>query len=308
MDRERLTGALELTLAGALWGFGFIAATWALDGMGPLAITGWRFVIAVIVGGAIVLARPSLRANVEWIGFYAAAWPGLFISLTLITQTYGLRYTTATKSGFITILYVLLVPLLERLWLKRAVPRYHVAYVLAALVGVALICDLPSAFTGGAGGATEREKLNVGDALTVICAIFAALQIVWYGRIQDKIGSSFVFNLYQSFWAGVIPLALSLVLEPFPTFPNTTTWVGLAMLSLGSTLIAFALQIRAQKKISPSLASLLFLLESPFAGLFAIFFLNERMTTMTAAGAAVILVSLASSVVFERESAQSKVQ
>lgn len=302
MDRERTSAVTELVLAGALWGFGFIAATWALDGMGPLAITGWRFVIAVIVGGVIVLAKPSLRRDLNKRGFFAAAIPGLFISLSLITQTYGLRTTTATKSGFITVLYVLIVPVMERLWLKRAIPRFHVVYVLGALIGVAMICDLPTAMFGG-GDRSSREMLNVGDLLTLACAVFAALQILWYGLIQDRIGSSFVFNLYQSFWAGAIPLALSLLLEPLPTFPHTTTWLGLLMLSLGSTLIAFALQIRAQKKISPSLASLLFLLESPFAGIFAVIFLGERMTPMTIAGAVVILTALASSVVFERERA-----
>ncbi|MEK7357380.1 MAG: DMT family transporter [Bdellovibrionota bacterium] len=270
MRSERLVAVIELIAAGALWGFGFVAATWALAGMTPLAITGWRFVIAVVVGGAIVVAMPKLRRDLNWRGFFAAAAPGLFISLSLVTQTYGLRFTTATKSGFITILYVLLVPLLERLWLKRAVPKYHVVYVLGALVGVALICDLPSAFTASP-GSTSRESLNVGDALTLLCAVFAALQIIWYGRIQDRIGSSFVFNLYQSIWAGVIPLAISLAIEPMPAIPEASVLYGLLMLSLGSTLIAFALQIRAQKKISPSLASLLFLLESPFAALFAFF-------------------------------------
>jgi drug/metabolite transporter (DMT)-like permease len=304
MDRERFTAVIELVIAGALWGFGFIAATWALDGMGPLAITGWRFVIAVIVGGAIILARKELREDLNMRSFIAASAPGLFISLSLITQTWGLRFTTATKSGFITILYVLIVPVLERLWLGRRVPKFHVVYVLGALIGVALICDLPSAVFGG-GSQAERDVLNFGDALTLLCAVFAALQIIWYGMIQDKIGSSFVFNLYQSFWAGVLPLAASFVFEPMPTFPKPTVGIGLAMLALGSTLIAFALQIRAQKKISPSLASLLFLLESPFAGFFAILFLNEKLTTMTATGAAIILLSLASSVVFQRESVES---
>ncbi|MES2964602.1 MAG: DMT family transporter [Bdellovibrionota bacterium] len=305
MDRARLVGVTELILAAALWGFGFVAATWALEGMGPLAITGWRFVIALLVGGAIVLVRKDMRRSLNMPSFLAAAAPGLFISLSLITQTWGLEYTTATKSGFITILYVLIVPFLERLWLGRNVPRFHVVYVLGALIGVALICDLPSVFFGGESQA-ERDKLNFGDALTLLCSVFAALQIIWYGFIQDRIGSSFVFNLYQSFWAGVLPLIASFFFEPLPTFPKPTTIVGLLMLALGSTLIAFALQIRAQKKISPSLASLLFLLESPFAGFFAILFLNERLTTMTATGAAIILLSLASSVVFQRESSATK--
>jgi drug/metabolite transporter (DMT)-like permease len=296
------SAVLELAFAGALWGFGFIAAVWALRSMGPMAITGWRFTVAAVIGFTIVGLRPSLRSHLTREQFWLACVPGMLICATLVFQTWGLRYTTATKSSFITTLYVLIVPVLERLWLKRHVPRMHYLFVIIALIGVALICDLAGEFTGGINGTDPRLRWNFGDLLTLICSFAASVHIIWFGRINQKIGDSFVFNNFQSLWACAIPLVASFALEPAPT-PNLSdlSMIGFLMLAIGSTLIAFALQVRAQKVISPSLASLLFLLESPFATLFAIYFLGESLRTGQWVGAGLILAAAGLSTVFAAE-------
>ncbi len=290
--KPQTTAVPELVLAGALWGFGFVAAVFALEQLSPLAIQAWRFVIAFAVGGAVLLAG---RKSFDFKLFKLALVPGLLISGTLILQTWGLRYTTATKSGFITVLYILIVPLLEFRFLKRTVPRYHVVYVLLALIGVALVCGWPR-FSEGA----EATSWNIGDTMTLGCAFLAAVHILWFGLIGDRIGSAFKFNVYQSFWAGAIPLVAVFILEPL-SMPTGRSLFGLLMLAIGSTLIGFALQVKAQKVISPSVASLLFLLESPFATFFAIVILGETLTTQGAAGALLILLSLGSSIVFTKE-------
>jgi drug/metabolite transporter (DMT)-like permease len=200
----------------------------------------------------------------------------------------------------------LIVPVLERLWLKRFVPRMHYVYVLVALIGVALICDLPGELTGGATGTDPRLRWNFGDLLTLICSFAASFHIVWFGRIHSKIGNAFVFNNFQSFWACIIPLAASFAFEPMPTAILAPSFsgqpiIGFLMLAIGSTLIAFTLQVRAQKVISPSLASLLFLLESPFATLFAIYFLGESLHTEQWVGAGLILTAAGLSTVFAVE-------
>jgi drug/metabolite transporter (DMT)-like permease len=303
--RDRVTGILELILAGALWGFGFIAAVWALRAMGPLAATGWRFAIAVAVGTLIIALRPELRRWVTWEQFRLAALPGFFISATLILQTWGLLYTTATKAAFLTTLYVLMVPFLELMILRRRIPRMHYVYALLAMFGVALICDLPGELMGVTASTPDQlqaQRWNFGDLLTLFCAVAASLHIIWFGVIAKKIGSAFTFNNFQSIWAGAVPLALAFMYEPPPNLSwEDNSWIGLLMLALGSTLIAFALQVRAQKKISPSVASLLFLLESPFSTLFAVYFLAETLRTVQWMGAALILLAAALSVIFTKE-------
>jgi drug/metabolite transporter (DMT)-like permease len=287
---HKASAILELVFAASLWGFGFIAAIWALEAMSPLAVTGWRFFLASLFGGGVVLFTPSLRRELAWATFRLAAPSGFFLSLTLVLQTWGLRYTTATKSGFITCLYVLIVPLLERVFLRRKLHRLHYVFVSVALIGVALIGDIHLFFDSS----SRSGALNFGDFLTLLCAIAASLHILSFGFIATRIGSSFVFNFYQSVWAGAIPLALSFFIEPgLKTSLLGRPLMGLGALVFGSTLIAFALQVRAQKVLSPSIASLLFLLESPFATLYAIYLLNESLRTEQWAGAGLILVAAA---------------
>jgi drug/metabolite transporter (DMT)-like permease len=302
---ERQTAILELSFAGALWGFGFIAAIWALRELGPLAITGLRFAIAATVGLLICFAIPKLREDLSWRQFRLALVPGLLITATLIVQTYGLRYTTATKSGFLTTLYVLMVPFLENMWLKRRLPRFHLAFVVVALIGVALICDIPGALLGYTintdPALAQRQAWNIGDLLTLVCAGLASLHIVWFALIRHQIGSSFVFNNFQSVWAALPALVLAGAIESWPSSLSGEPLMGLLMLTFGSTLIAFALQVRAQKVISPSLASVLFLLESPFAALFAYALLGESLRSHQWLGAGLILAAVALSSVFAIE-------
>ncbi len=291
----------ELVFAAGLWGFGFIATVWALEDFGPLWISGLRCSVAFVFGLLVCLISPRLRAGLKKTQFYLAFWPGLFLAGTLVLQTWGLRYTTATKSGFITTLYVLMVPVLERALLGRKIPRFHIVFVLIALVGVAMICDFAQIFRATPSDVSierARELWNFGDWLTLGCAVAATLQIVWFGKIHTRIESSFVFNVFQTFWAGLIPFTLMFFLEPTPSKLSALSLGGMLMLTFASTLIAFALQVRAQKKVSPSLASLVFLLESPFAAIFGIMFLGERLTWMNASGALIILLSLGASVVY----------
>ena len=110
----------------------------------------------------------------------------------------------------------------------------HGLWVVLALVGTALMIQF------------EMGDFNIGDILTFVCAIFAALQIIWIGRIQNKIQSAFLFNAYQSLWSALS----ALLLVPFygalyiRAFDNLAIF-GMLSVTLGSTLLAFALQVRA---------------------------------------------------------------
>ena len=278
----RARACLELGFACTLWGFGFVAAVWALrGGFGPNQVTAMRLTIGG-GGSAIVIALiPGLRRSVSREQIWLAFLPGVWLSLTLVLQTWGLKYTTATKSGFVTTLYVLAVPVLERTLLKKRLPHGHLSAVAVACFGTALICD----FHGGG--------WNIGDLLTLGCAIAASFQIVWFGLLRDRTGDAFVFNALQALWAAPLPLALAFAFEDWPKqAPTALAWAGVASLTLGSTVIAFSLQVRAQKKLRPSTASLIFLMESPFAAIFAMVLLGETLTRSQWFGALLILATI----------------
>lgn len=288
------TALLELVFASALWGFGFIGTAWALREMGPLALTGSRMFLASVAGIAICISVPSLRKQLSMSQFKLAFWPGVFLCATMFLQTWGLQYTTVTKSGFITTLYVLIVPVMERFLVGSKIPKYHMLYVIFALIGVGFICNLGNLDV-------SQEGLNKGDLITLACSFAASLQIVWFGKIQNRIESSFNFNVYQMFWTGLVPFFLMFAVQPPPMHLSKWPLIGLIELIVGSSLIAFAFQVRAQKKLSPSVSSLIYLLESPFAALFGFLLLNENPTKQTIIGAAIILAALIASVVFSKE-------
>jgi drug/metabolite transporter (DMT)-like permease len=114
--------------------------------------------------------------------------------------------------------------------------------------------------------------------------------------------SAFIFNAFQSFWSALLSLVTVFIFSG-PHWKGYDFWalVGLASLTIGSTMIAFALQVKAQKTLSPSLSSLLFLLESPFAMLFGILLLHETLSLGQTVGAVLIFLSAYGAVHFERK-------
>lgn len=164
----------ELIFAGAIWGFGFIATIWALESYSAVAMTLIRFILATLIGLLITLTVPSWRKSLNKQHGLAALWPGLLLGCLMIFQTWGLVYTTATNSGFITTLYVVLVPIYQVAFLRKKLHPLHTVIVLLGLLGTALIMRL------------EFTEFNTGDLLTFICSNFAALHIIQIDRVQKK--------------------------------------------------------------------------------------------------------------------------
>lgn len=273
---------LELTLAGLLWGFGFIGTVWALGFLSPSAILFYRFSIAFVAGLILLVTRKfSLQHFRDDLAL--SLIPGAFLWLTLIFQTWGLQFTTATNSTFITTLYVVLVPLLRSLTGEERLHWFHWLCVTLALLGTAFIVQIQN-----------LSGLNWGDLLTLLCAVFAALHILVVGQRASKTRSDFAFNTFQSFWVAFF----SLLIFPFSSKwslsgMDNKAWIGILSLGFGSSMIAFFLQVRSQKEISPSVASLLFLLESPASCFFAYLLLSEKLDSWQWFGAGLILMACA---------------
>lgn len=272
--------AFELTFAGILWGFGFVAAVWALKVYTPVEILVYRFILATLLGEIIYLivrGRSFTNAKED---FLRALPAGALLGSMLLLQTIGLKYTTATKSGFLTSLYVILVPILNA-WLFKSTSNWK-NYTLAvfALMGTFILMN------------ANLKGLNVGDIWTLGCSVIAAFHIIYIGKISDRVGNAFRFNNFQSFWCLVV-LAPLLLWQDHVHFETQRwePWAGVVILGAASSVIAFYLQIRSQKILSDSTASMLFLLESPFAALFGFWLLQERLSLFQLSGAIIILLS-----------------
>lgn len=273
--------AIELILATFFWGFGFVGARWALDLFSPSWMSGIRFVLAFAIATPAMFYIAKRGGFSNWKQtFKTAFWPGLYLTLTIVLQTWGLKYTTATNAGFITTLYVVFVPVLQFIYLRKRIDLMHIALVLMAVVGTALICQW------------QANNWNKGDFLTLLCAVFAALHIFSISLYSKEIKNPFFFNNFQCLWAGGLALVTAIFTEPFHVGNFTPESIaGFLFLLFGSTLFGFWAQVRAQRVLSANAASLICLLESPFAGLFAFIFLGERLDVWQWTGAALILFS-----------------
>ncbi len=269
----------ELLIAGVFWGFGFTATVWALQGIGPAAIIFYRFTFAFIAGiGILKIQGHQLRSLKK--EFWLGLWPGLLLGVTLLFQSFGLQWTTATKSSFITTLYVIMVPFLARFTHAERIPWKHWLCVAVALVGVILIVEM------------RDFHLGLGDSLTLVCAFFAAVHILVVDRAAHASANHFALNTFQAFWCALCAIPL-LFLDPRWDLSQLhgLGWVGLLTLAFGNSMIAFYLQFKAQKFLSPSLASLLFLLESPFSAIFAVSLIGETLSPVQIFGAILIFVA-----------------
>ena len=295
---------LELIFAGFIWGLSFIFVTWALKDFTTYSLIFWRFVIALVVGEALlfIFNRPSFKESHSDIRL--SFWSGLGLGMALMTQTSGLNYTTATNSSFITSLYVVLIPIASafvfRKTVKFKVKIDHFFLALLAFLGMALLLNIPDQLQNG------KLSFNKGDLITVLTAITSTMHILCVSLAAPKIKNGFRFNTYQTFWALLLLIPFLIYenitqsVQVWPNSPSLSSILSVVALALLVSMVAFYLQVRAQKILSATTASMLCLLEAPFAFLFALFLLNESLNFIQSIGAIIILLSSALSVFIER--------
>ena len=279
-EKEKIVGIFEAFSAAVIWGFAFITLRWAVDSYGPLWSRALSFVAVAIVLLPIGLIVTRWRKHYNTTQLGLAFFPGLALGLGLCFQSLGIRQTSVANSGFITVLYIVLIPIGERLIFSQRLHRTHWLAVALALLGSALLCGgLPS-------------QWNTGDVLTLGCAVFGAGHFLALQRVAARVTNAFFFNGLQVAWAAAVTVPVAWLMEPFPsTIHNSRALWSLAFLSYGSIMCGFMLQVRAQRMLSSTVAGLVCLLEGPIAAIFAYFILSENMTPFQIVGALIVLAA-----------------
>ena len=285
---------LELTTAGIIWGGSFTAVHWALADFSTTTLMFWRFCIAFLVGEAFLFLTNRRQFKDSFSDSKLAFKAGLCLGVSLLFQIYGLNFTTATNSGFITSLYVVMIPIIGTLFFKQKIHLRHILLSLTAFLGMALLLDLRSL------------NFNKGDLFTLGAAVTAALQILFIGKVAAKAKSPFRFNTYQSFWSLMTALPFlafetsSRGISLWPETVHLRSVLSVVGLALVVSLFAFYLQVRAQRILTTTTSSMLCLLEGPFAFLFGALFLAENLNLIQALGAFIIISSCGFSVLLDR--------
>lgn len=281
-----------LFLSTIIWGFGFIATKMTFSAYNPYWSQALRFIIAGIVGIPFLIYKKSFtRNNAPWRqGFIG----GFLLLATLLFQAVGLKYTTVAKSGFITTLYSFFVPITLMAIYRKKYRATFWGLVFLALLGVSLLCNL------------EFKDLNIGDLWILFCSLFASFHIIYIGEIANSLESAIEYNFIQNLVIGLMGLVFAFLISgPISITPlldfNSEVFKGMFFLSIVSSMIAFSIQVIAQQKIPSHIASLIFLMESPFAAWFGFMIYGEKLNSMNMVGAFFILLSVCLVPVFGRE-------
>jgi drug/metabolite transporter (DMT)-like permease len=286
---------LGLFIATLAWGASFFLVKKATSQIGVWPFLFWRFGFSSLLM-VIIFPLKFLRAKAHTIkhGFLV----GALLAFTIMTQTFGLQMTSAGKSGFLTSLYVPLVPILGWVFKKPNITHRHFLVAFISAFGLYILTD-----TAASHSVTEWwREVNPGDLWTLAAALFAALHILYTEHITQKESDSIALGLWQFIGCfSFIFLATLTQKSPEPFVPlewNPLRWPSFALGSLlfnaiFSTCFGFITQIVCQKYLGALKAALIFALEAPFATGFAFLFMNEILTPKEFIGAAIVfLVSI----------------
>lgn len=276
-----LQSNLLLILAAAIWGFGFVAQRLGLENLGPFGFNGVRFLIGALSLMPLLLwqkRRDGLQgADIKTI--CRAGLPvGLLLFIGASLQQAALQFTTAAKAGFITGLYLVLVPLLG-LWLKHKTSANTWVGCLIALSGLYFL------------SVTSDFVVNPGDLLLFVGAFFWAAHLLAIDHVAGKM-TPVLLAMLQFMVCGILSLLLGFWLEPISLGAIVASAVPLLYAGVIATGVAYTLQIIGQRQAHPAHAAIILSLETVFAAIGGVWLLGETLTSRALLGCALMLTGM----------------
>jgi len=284
VDPRRLKSALLLLLAALIWGAAFVGQIVGMAGVGPLAFTALRFAL-----GALVVAPLAWR---EWRQLARAGHPpgrdaappivglGLLLTAGAVLQQIGMVSTSATNGGFLTVLYVPLVPLLAW-WTRHRPPHWSVWPAAAGCVAGTWLLT-------GAGTA----RFALGDAWVLASALPWAVHVLLVGRFTERLRGAYLLACGQFAVCALASGMLALATETLSAAGLREAAGAIAYTGALSVGVGYTLQVLGQRDAHPADAAIVLSSETVFAALFGALLLDERIDAAGGAGGALILAGI----------------
>lgn len=280
MKKGQLGNSLLLLLTATIWGSAFVAQSVGLEHVEAFTFT----CIRSIIGGLVLIPcifllgkwKPGFATKTEWIGGICC---GIALCAASNFQQVGIKYTTVGKAGFITALYVVLVPILG-IFLRKKVSALVWFCVALSVSGLYLLCIPQGEFS-----------LGFGDVLVLICALLFSFHILVIDHFSPK-GDGVVISCIQFFVCGILSGIMMLFTEE-PSVGNVmAAKIPILYAGVLSSGVAYTLQVVAQKNVNPTVASLIMCLESVVAVLAGWLILHEALSTRELAGCLLMFVAI----------------
>lgn len=275
-EKKPFLGSILLLITALIWGLAFVFQSTAMDRIGPLTLTSVR----MLCGGAALIplcalfckdrSREELRQSIR-----GGILCGSVLCIASLLQQYGIAGTTVGKAGFISALYIVIVPLLGLFFGRRPKRRDWIG-VAVAMLGFFLL-----SFSGA-------EGISAGDALVFVSSVCYSAHILVIDRCNRENCDGLIMACVQFLTAGILSFVPMLLAEHPSGAALASAWKELLYMSLMSCGVAYTLQIFGQRCTPPTAATLMMSLESVFAALSGWIILGQRLTGRELLGCALV--------------------
>lgn len=278
-DSKVLRTDAQLLLTAGIWGFAFVAQRAGMDHVGPFTYNGVRFLLGALSLVPLLLLHNSGKPPRAIYLHGLAAGLLLFAGSSL--QQAALQFTTAGKAGFITGLYVVLVPFFGHLLGRKSDSRRWVGALLA-LGGLYFL------------SVTETFSLAPGDGMVMLCAVFFAAHVLYLSYVSARL-PTLELSLLQYAVCAAFSIVVALAAETPSAEGVLAAWLPIAYGGVCSVGIAYSLQVHAQKRAHASHAAIILSLEGLFAALGGFLLLGEQLTQRNLLGCLLMLSAMIAS-------------
>ena len=283
MEKQKIRNGCLLFLTSIIWGISFVAQSVGMEHVGPFTFTGVRCTL----GGIVLLPYIAIRNRIQTkeekekdnkTVLVAGLVCGVLLFLGTMFQQTGIMTTSAGKAGFLTALYIILVPMIGLLFGKKAGIRLWIS-VLLSLGGLYLLCM------------KESFVLRQGDILLIIGAVVFSVHILAIDHFTNKV-DGVKMSCIQFFVCGLLGIVCMFIFEEPKLTAIINAWQPIIYSGALSCGIGYTLQIVGQKGMNPTVASLLLSLESVNAAIAGWLILGQKLSQTELFGCLLVFIGI----------------
>lgn len=278
---NKFKGEILLFLPVLFWGSSYSAVEIALESYNAFEIIFLRFIISSVFLGIFCIFlrgmnfKSIIKSNNTKYGFIL----GFFLFFGFVFQTLGLQFTTVAKNAFISSLSLVFIPIISVICTKKPLDLFDVIGIVFALMGTAFIT-------------LEKDfSINKGDVLSLICALFFAFHVFLTGKYCNET-DTLLLTTMQMVTVALLSCIILIVTGSSLSFDNNKATISIVYLSVVATSLAFLLQTKAQKYISPTKAAIFLSFEAIVATIISVIVLKDTLTTNIIIGSILITLGI----------------